>query len=225
MKRLSKLTILSTVLLGCASAVVLADGPEVTEEGLHRVEGTKLAQVYTDPDADFSVYHRVKLLDATVAFRKNWLRDQRSQSVNRMRVKSSDVERIKKSLAELFREVFTTALQEGGFEVTDESAEDVLLIRPAIVNLDVNAPDTMSAGRTTSYTQSAGEMTLYVEAYDSVTGDLLAKAIDRRADRYSSYYTWTNSVTNRAAATRILKGWAEIMVNALNEAHVPKGEN
>lgn len=212
-----------SALLG--SAVARAEGTEITEDGLHRVEGTKLAQVYTDPDADFGVYHRVKLLDATVAFRKNWLRDQRSQSVDRMRVTSSDVERIKKNLAELFREIFTTSLEEAGYEVTDESAEDVLLIRPAIVNLDVNAPDTMSAGRTRSYTQSAGEMTLYIEAYDSVTGDLLAKAIDRRADRYSSYYTWTNSATNRAAATRVLKGWAEILVNALNEAHLKEDKH
>ena len=31
-----------------------------------------------------------------------------------------------------------------------------------------------------TFTSSAGEMTLYLELYDSVTGDLLAKALDRR---------------------------------------------
>jgi hypothetical protein len=62
-------------------------------------------------------------------------------------------------------------------------------------------------------------MTLYIEAYDSVTGDLLAKALDRKADRSNnSFYTWSNSVTNKAAAERILKGWATILLDALNEA-------
>ncbi len=62
-------------------------------------------------------------------------------------------------------------------------------------------------------------MTLYIELYDSVTSDLIAKALDCKADRsYDSFYTWTNSVTNRAAAQRILGGWADIPPNALKEA-------
>jgi hypothetical protein len=128
------------------------------------------------------------------------------------------VEKIKQRLADEFHAVFTESLVEGGYPVVDQAAEDVLLLRPAIINLDVNAPDTPRAGRSRTYTDSAGEMTLYVELYDSVTGDLIAKAVDRRVDRNSGYYTWSNSVTNRAAADRILKGWAEILVTALNEA-------
>ena len=218
MEQSLKIAVLSCLCLVFARGAAAEDLPKITEDGLHLRDGSKLAVVYVDPEASLGGYHRVKLLDAAVAFRKNWLRDQRSSSVDRLRVTSSDVERIKKDLAELFREVFTTALEEAGYEVTDETGDDVLLVRPAIVNLDVNAPDTMSSGRSRSYTQSAGEMTLYVELYDSVTSDLLAKAIDRQSDRYSSNYTWTNSVTNRSAATRVLKGWAEVLVNALNEA-------
>jgi hypothetical protein len=61
-------------------------------------------------------------------------------------------------------------------------------------------------------------MTLYIELYDSVSGDIIAKALDRRFDRNSGIYTWTNSVTNKAAVNRILKGWAGVLVDALNEA-------
>ena len=121
-------------------------------------------------------------------------------------------------LAERFNQDYTP-LKNGGYAVVDEAADDVLLIRPAIINLDVNAPDTPTAGRSTTFASSAGEMTLYIEVYDSVTGDLITKALDRRVDdRNSSFYTWTNSVTNRAAAVRILKGWAGIIVKALDEA-------
>jgi len=191
--------------------------PEVTEDGLHLIHDSKLAIVYAKPGASLDGYGRVLLLKPYVAFKKNWERDQRSQSVNR--ISSKDVENIKNNLADGFDEIFRTTLTEGGYPVVDEAGDDVLLIRPAIINLDVNAPDTMSAGRSRTYTTSAGEMTLYVEVYDSVTGDLMAKAVDRKTDNAnSSFYTWTNSVTNKSAAGRIMRVWANILVNALNEA-------
>jgi hypothetical protein len=205
--------------LAASSAAAKEDDlPDVTEDGLHRVPDSRMAVVYADPEADLSGYQKVQLLDVYVAFKKNWERDQRSTSISSMRVTSSDVEKIKQRLADEFRTVFTESLEEGGYPVVDQAADDVLLLRPAIINLDVNAPDIPRAGRSQTYTDSAGEMTLYIELYDSVTGDLIAKAVDRRIDRNNGYYTWSNSVTNRAAADRILKGWAEILITALNEA-------
>jgi hypothetical protein len=193
--------------------------PEVTVDGLHLVPDSNLAVVYAEPGADLAPYNKVKLLDAYVAFKKNWERDQRSTSTRGIRVSSKDMDKIKSSLAEEFQTVFQEALQQAGYEVTEETGDDVMIVRPAIINLDVNAPDTNQPGRSNVYTSSAGEMTLYIGLYDSVTGDMIAKAIDRQFDRNNpGFYTWTSSVTNRAAALRILKGWADILVNALNEA-------
>jgi len=56
----------------------------------------------------------------------------------------------------------------------------------------------------------------------------VAYALDRKADRRKGgFYTWSNPVTNRAAALRILQGWATILLNALNEArnHQPETGN
>ena len=194
--------------------------PKVTEDGLELVPDGKLAIVYVQPGATLEAYDEVMMLEAYVAFRKNWERDQRTRSAQPLRVTSRDVENIKKSLSQEFDAVFTKTLEEGGYKIATEAAENVLLIRPAIINLDVNAPDTPTAGMSHSFTSSAGEMTLYIELYDSVTGDILAKAMDRKADRgYGGFYTWTNSVTNKVAAERILKGWATILKEALDEAH------
>ena len=201
----------------CADPLEL---PEVTEDGLHLVPNSKMAIVYAEPGADLSEYQKIQLLEAYVAFRKNWARDQRSRSAQSpLSLTSRDIDRIKTNLAKEFRQEFTKVLEDGGYPVVDQAAPDVLLVRPAIINLDVNAPDTMSAGRSQVYTDSAGEMTLYVELYDSVTGDLIAKAMDRRVDRRNDgFYTWTNSATNKQAAKRILRGWADILLTALNEA-------
>lgn len=194
--------------------------PEYTEDGLKLIPDTDLAIVYADPNATLAGYDQVQLLDAYVAFRKNWARDQKTRSAQPLRISSKDIENIKTSLAELFDEVFREELAKSDYQVTDQAGENVLLVRPAIINLDVYAPDVPSAGRMYSYTSSAGEMTLYLELYDSVTGDIIAKALDRRADNaFHGSYTWTNSVSNRVAAKRILQGWAQILVNALDEAH------
>ena len=193
--------------------------PEVTEDGLHRVPDSKMAIVYAEPGAELGQYARIQLLPANVAFKKNWARDQRRSSAQRLKVTDRDIENIKTKLANEFDTVFRKVLEEGGYQVVDEAADDVLLVRPAIINLDVNAPDTPASGRSYTMTQSAGEMTLYIELYDSVTGDLIAKALDRRVDNTrAGFYTWTTSVTNRAAADRILNGWAEILRDALDEA-------
>lgn len=193
--------------------------PPVTEDGLHLVPDTEMAIVYADPDADLGPYNRVMLMDAYVAFKKNWARDQRSRSASSFGPRPKDMERIKSTLATEFHDVFVGVLEGGGYPVVDEAGDDVLLVRPAIINLDPTAPETLEPGRRTTYVTSAGEMTLYVELYDSVTGDLIAKAMDRRADRsHDGFYTWASSATNKAAADRILKGWATLLLEALNEA-------
>lgn len=190
--------------------------PEVTVDGLHHLSDTELAIVYTQPGADLGQYNKVYLADAHVAFKKNWQRDQNAGG--RIGVTASDMEMMKTELAAMFREVFATTLQDGGYELVTARGEDVLMIKPAIINLDITAPDTMLSGMTRSYAESSGEMTLYLELLDSVTGDLIGKALDRKRDRETGYFQWQNRVTNRAAANRILKEWAEVLKDGLDAA-------
>lgn len=190
--------------------------PEVNEDGMELVKDSKLATVYADPGADLSIYNRVMLLDATVAFKKNWKRDQ-NRGVS-MRVKDSDMVKIQEGVAELFQEVMTKELVDGGYTMADAPGEDVLLVKPAIVDLDVYAPDIQSATRTMSYSESAGEMTLHIELFDSITDDKIAKAIDRQRDPRRGYQQWRTKVSNRADAKRMMTVWAKALRSALDEA-------
>jgi len=207
--------------------VVMAaeEPPEVTHDGLHLVPDSEAAVAYTKPDADFGIYDRVLILDCYVAFKKNWQRDQNRniRSVGR-RISDDDVARIKSDLAELFRTVFTEQISEGGYAVVDQPAGDVLLVRPAIIDLDITAPDTNDAGRTYTFTSSAGAATLYLELYDSVSGEILARAVDRKADRGYGNMTWSNRVSNSQEAKRMLRGWADLLVDGLDEVHGKGGD-
>lgn len=194
-----------------------SDVPEYTVEGLKLIPDTKgMALVWAEPGATLSQYQRVYLVEPYVAFKKNWQRD---RNRGMLRVSGSDMERIKENVKKLFIEVFTDELKKGGYTLANERAEDVLIVKPAVINLDVNAPDLRSAGRSTSFVSSAGSMTLYVELYDSETDDLIAKAMDAKADRDNGHMQWQTGPANRTAGIRMMRPWAEALVNGLNEAH------
>ncbi len=133
-------------------------------------------------------------------------------------VRTRDMERIKSMLADEFRQVFTEALESGGHPLVTDADDHVLLISPAIIDLDIAAPDTNSGGRSDSFTKSPGAMTLVIELYDSVSNEILARAIDRRMTRNAgNIFRWTTRGTNRDAARRILRIWANQLVSRLDE--------
>ncbi len=221
-------TLLLSFIMASAIAPAMAknDPPEVSIEGLELVDKNRRGEIYADPDIDWSLYTQTMLDPATVAFRRHWQRDQNRSYAFKIRAK--DMERIKTEMSELFDEVFTKELSEnGGYTITDQAGDNVMRIKPAIVDLDVYAPDTLnSPGRSMQFTESAGRMTLKLEIYDSVTGDLIAVASDRREAPRRGYMQWTTSVTNRAEARRMLQRWARDLVKRLDEARgASKGDN
>jgi len=210
--------VLSVAMLAVAPVWSAEEAAEQTTfDNLVPVKGAKMSMAYIDPEADFSVFKRVALLEPFVAFRSNWQRDQnRSRSRN---IRARDMERIKADVATLFERVFTERLEDAGYEVVDGANEDVLLLRPAIIDLDISAPDTRSAGRSRTFTASTGAATLYIQLFDSLSGDIIGRAADRQAVRRAGgNLTWSNSVTNTADARRMMGGWADNLVGFL-DAH------
>jgi hypothetical protein len=197
--------------LAAVPAVHAADAPpQETSDGLQLVKSTKSRLVYVKPGATFSQYDRVAILECYVEFEKDWQRDYNSSHVGlEGRVTDSDVERMKTDLAAEFKKVFIDELQnKGGYQIADVAAADVLVLRPALLNVEVNAPDLMTAGIGSTIVRSAGQMTLYLELWDPSTKTLLARVEDAQADDQNLAQR-ADRVTNKVAADRILREWAE----------------
>ena len=62
-------------------------------------------------------------------------------------------------------------------------------------------------------------MTLVAELRDSVTGEILARAVDARSGRSSGTWTVTNRVTNTADARRAIGIWATALRQGLDEMY------
>jgi len=103
--------------------VTLANVPPAEWDGLVRVENRRLDHMYLLPDVSFAAYTRVRLDPVEVSFYRNWSPN-RSPS---QRLRRSDVENIKSSLANEFRRVLSDTLTRGGYKLVDEDGDDVLL--------------------------------------------------------------------------------------------------
>ena len=106
--------------------------PQVSSDGLELRKQTKQRLVYVKPGADLAQYKRVAILDCHVEFSKEWLRTYNSSQRDPSRqIKDSDLQRAKTDLSAQFKKIFTQELQgEGGYQVADTAAPDVLVLRP-----------------------------------------------------------------------------------------------
>ena len=210
-------TLFSTAIaLALCSTALAAKAPE-TWDGLVQVKAKKLALGYLRPDADFRAYSKVMFDPPEVAFSKDWQRDYNRSTMSLAgRISDSDVrdavEEAKKSAANIFPERF---VQEG-FQVVTAPGPDVLRVSVGIVDLRVNAPDRDLGARSRTYSMDAGEATFVVEVRDSLTNQLLGRAIDRREAGEGPAYRRTYS-SNVADFEALFDNWARVAARGLSE--------
>jgi hypothetical protein len=141
-----------------------------------------------------------------------------SQKTLSKQVTDKDMTRIRESMGKIVYEEFDSALQEkGGLTKVDQADSSTLLFKPRIINLDVNAPDVGSAYFGRTYARQAGRATLFLEVYDAVSGEILARWVDTREDPDREYFDWANRITNAVQFRFIFRAWA----NRLVESEIP----
>lgn len=180
-------------------------------DGLVEVRARRLDSAFLMPGADFRPYRRVMLDEPEVAFRPGW--QQSMQRSRTARLTDADAARIREGVAANTTDLFVDEFTRAGFEVVTVAGPDVLRVRTAVVNLFINAPDVPTAGRNRSFTTNAGEATLILEARDSVTGALLARAVDRQEAR--GLPGPTTRVSNTSEFRNVARGWARIAASRL----------
>lgn len=207
-----------TLLLTNAFASTQADLEKaMSYDGLQRITVKGIDLAYARPGASLAAYNRVELEPIDVAFRKDW---NPTRPGSRIKVSSEERENIRTAVAKIVYEEFVKELQnKGSYKVVDAAGPDVLRVKIKIVNLYVSAPPTATAGISRQYTVSAGEMTLFAELYDSETGEVIARVIDRTEGRRAGGLTFTNSLTNIDEAGPTASEWARILHNGLDKAH------
>jgi hypothetical protein len=211
--------IAATALVCVAGAMAHAQSTSASDnEGLVLVKSKMLDKAWLLPGADFRPYRKVLLKEAEVAFQKNWLRNINSnRELGATKVTEADAAKIVQEARTGFNQVWAESFKSSGFEVVQVPGEDVLQVRPAVINLYLNAPAAATTGATRSYTVEAGEATLLLEVRDSRTGTLLGRFADRRQTMNSGRAQLAGSVTNRAEFGSLFANWATIAAKGLKE--------
>jgi hypothetical protein len=207
-------------------AVASAEDTADNWDGLVQIKPRRMDQVYVLPGADFRPYRKVMLDKTEVAFHKDWLKNMNdTRSVSR-RIDEDEAAKIMAAASSDFNDVWTQALDKAGYAVVTTPGPDVLRLSTAIVNLYINAPDTMEAGRVKTYAAEAGEATLILEVRDSRTNALLGRVVDRRETRMQVALQPANRITNEADFRSLYSLWAAIAGKSLDElkAHSPVPE-
>ena len=211
--RASRALAVACVLFTGAQVAAAQDAPQPNTEGLVEVKVAGLQQVLAVPDADLSRYKSVMLDPIEVTFHKSWDPRPAGRSLD-----AAEKTRIRKDMAEVLRKEFVAELGQGGYRIVDSPGDDVLRVRAEIRDLYINAPDVDRAATIRTYTRSTGEMTLVAELRDSVSGSLIAKAVDRRVDPDSAWFEWTTRIDNAQSARRAAEKWARALRSQLDVA-------
>ncbi|HEY4029927.1 MAG TPA: DUF3313 family protein, partial [Caulobacteraceae bacterium] len=168
---------MAALALASSGAVATAAKPPTTWDNLVQVPSKRFKLVYLAPGADFRAYNKVMLDPTEVAFHKDYVRDQNtSRRGLSNRISDSDVQKAVEQGKTAANDIFAKAFTDGGYTVVQAPGPDVLRVRTGLLNISVTAPDVMTAGRSRTFANEAGQATLVVEVRDSITGELLGRA-------------------------------------------------
>jgi hypothetical protein len=132
-------------------------------------------------------------------------------------------------LKRFFREAVVAALSsDDGYRIVDTPGPDVLRITAELLDLIVRIPTQAQGGRGGALVRSYGEVTLVLEARDSQSGEILARAADRRDPTTGSSGNQDLARVDRSyvrSDTRALfQYWADILRERLDQLRQVENE-
>ncbi|MBW8190356.1 DUF3313 domain-containing protein [Neiella marina] len=223
MKRLSKVAvIISTVCLTMLSANLVKADESATNTSYDHLVATasdKVDELYLKQGADFSHYDSLALTVADVGFRKNAYRS----SFNTRGQMKRAMETVTPKIQLLFDETFREVIEEHGhYTMSDKRGDNTLLVVPKLINVYLaNLGEMTHTSSARVYAESAGEMTLVLELYDSVSGEILARVVDNKEATDWGHMVRQTSIDNNQQIRRMVKGWATDLNNGLMESAKP----
>jgi hypothetical protein len=196
---------------GCAakeSTIQTGPDAEVTFDGLNRVDNSAFTDAWADPDIDFSRYSKFIAGGATFEFRavKKSSRTTRSgSSSNEFWIDDASKIKLEEEVSAVFQEELAKSER---FTETDTPGPDVIIIRGALHDIVSRVPPEY-IGRSDIYLSSVGEATIILEVVDSMSGEVIGRAVERRAaQRAGGQAMLSSTVTTWAEVRRMARGWA-----------------
>ncbi|HEY5623338.1 MAG TPA: hypothetical protein VIV14_06225 [Gammaproteobacteria bacterium] len=195
---------------------------DVTDEGLHRVHPELMEAAWVKPDLDLTRYSRVLLMPTAVQFR-----DVPGQTFNARTRIEADAFPVEESRKEWITRVWRDAVnerfgKETSYELFPGIADDVLVVQGFLVDVVSKIPPD-DVGSSYAFVQDPWEASVVLELRDAMTGEMLARTMDRRLAQglldHASVWILTED---------LIKRWAEVLhqrLEQLVDLQGPSGAN
>lgn len=207
---------------GCSAPAPVIDAGAPTWDGMVPVRDSGLKEAWIKPDIDLSRYEKMVLLPVEVQFRA--VRPAALSAVGRSQdrefpLRPVDQQRLVDVVTEVFREELAKSQH---LALVTDTGPDVLLIRTSLLDIVSKVPPE-EAGRSELFLDKVGEATLVLELQDAQSGEVLARAVDRRAaDPVDANGTNVSRVTSVQAWTevrRVARRWASLVTTRIDQLH------
>ena len=206
---------------GCATEPAIQTGPnaETTFDGLVRIENARFSGAWVDPDVDLEQYN--KIIPGGVDFQFRSVQKMSASAARRANEREFWIsDSNKQRLVETVTEVFEEELQKSkSFTVTDEPAPDALIIVGGLHDIVSQVPPE-DVGRSEVWLRSVGEATLVIELRDSLSNEVIYRAVERRAaENVGNRMIRANTATTWAEVRRWARRWAVRLREGLDSIH------
>jgi hypothetical protein len=181
--------------------------PQVTADGLHRLHDSVMQQAWVKPGVDLSGYTRIMVLPTSLSFKEvpRFSRDE-----------FPITEGQKQALLEVVPDALGAELVKlTGYTLTDKPGRDVLVVWGGVLDIASRIPPE-PVGRGASFVRTLGEATLVVELRDSMTDEVVARAVDHRSVS-PAFVRRSTSVSNEAEVRNAARRWAADLRRQLDE--------
>lgn len=187
----------------------------MTNDGLARVPARSIGGVYRLPEASFIPYRRVMVEPPSISFIKDWRK-------NHPEVDNAEFTRMLQETVTLFREEFTREFVElGSYTIAEDPAPDVLLVIPAIEELNIVAPDAGDGPGQQTYTPIPVTMKITGDLRDAATSKLVGRVIMYQNEHRAFgevHMQIANRVTNAHEQRLAYSKWSRLVREAIDVA-------
>jgi hypothetical protein len=206
---------------GCATEPAIQTGPnaETTFDGLVRIDNARFAAAWIDPEVDLKQYTKIIPGGAEFEFRnvqKVSASAARRSNEREFWISDSNKQRLVDTVTEVFREELQKSEY---FTVTDEPGPDALIIVGGLHDIVSQVPPE-DVGRSEVWLRSLGEATLVIELRDSLSNEVVYRAVERRAaENAGGQMMRANTATTWAEVRRWARRWAVSLREGLDSIH------
>ncbi len=204
--------------VGCTTASpTIQTGPdaEVSFDGLHKVDNTRVDMAWAVPDLDLSSYTKILPVNAGIEYRQVKNRGRTTAARSQSGPYFID-DTARARFEALVNEIVMEELQKSTrFSIVNEPGPDTLIVGGGLLNVTSNVPPDVG-GRSNIYLSNVGEATLVLEVRDSESNRTLARAVDRRAaETIGGTFQRSNSAATTQEVRRLIRFWASGLREAL----------